>query len=172
MGSQMWCVCAFPDVVLWIPRRTPMRLHGLPDAQKTCGCVSTPTPGLFAGLFVWGTRRFAWDTRRFAWGRKRASRQLLVFLLAFLRGARDISRGARDGPLHRNSAVKNNVILACGALGYRSRHMSRHSFWPASFRPASFRPASFRPASFRPAYIGHMSRHRGPLGYNGGSGLY
>ena len=161
MGSQMWCVCVprrgcmgsqtNPDAVAWAPRR-----------QKPCGCVSTPTPGLFAGLFAWDMRRFLSGTRRFAWGRKRASRQLLVFLLAFLRWARDISRGARDGPLHRNSAVKNNVILACGALGYRSRHMSRHSFRPASFRPASFRPAS----------IGHMSRHRGPLGYNGGSGLY
>ena len=110
---------------LSVPRQTPMRLHGLPDGQRRraadllarvprCGFMGSqttksvfersqtnpdavawtprrpknmrvsPTPGLVAGVFAWGTRR------------------LLALLLAF-------SRGARDGPLHRKSAVKNNV---------------------------------------------------------------
>ena len=69
----MWSVCVLPrrgfmdsqsnpDAVAWTPRR-----------QKPCGCVSTPTPGLVAGVFAWGTRRFAWGTRHFAWGTRRAS---------------------------------------------------------------------------------------------------
>ena len=75
-----------PDAVAWTPRR-PKNMRVCLDANSWPFCWPfcvghetfrvghetfrvgqetglSPTPGLFAGLFAWGTRHFAWGTRR------------------------------------------------------------------------------------------------------------